>query len=78
MISIILPFRSLFYSSVLFILLVIAFISAFVLANEFSNVSWLLLIVTSSFLQKSAFLNSFSIYIISFLNWLSIGLKRDE
>lgn len=50
-IAISLSSRSLILSSVLFILLLIAFSSVFVFANDFSKFSWLLLIVSSSFLQ---------------------------
>ena len=76
-ISIILSSRSLIRSSALFILLFIAFRSAFVSVNEFSNFSWFLFIVLqySAFLSI-AFLNSFSIFVISFLNSVSIRLKR--
>lgn len=78
MISIILSSRSLTHSSALFILLFIAFSSAFILANEFSNFSWLLLIIFLSFLSNLsiAFLNSFNIFITSFLKLVSIRLKR--
>ena len=51
MISIVLAFRSLVHSSVLFSLLLIAFSSVFVLANEFLNFCWLLFIVSTSLLQ---------------------------
>ena len=76
-ISIILSSRS---SSALFILLFIAFSSAFISSNEFSNFSGLLT-ASSSFLQQSAFLliaflNSFSIFIIPLLNSVSVRLKK--
>ena len=67
-ISIILSSRSLILSSVFVILLFIVMSSVFISANEFSNFSWLLLIVSSSFLQLSAFL------LIAFLNSFSISL----
>ena len=65
-------------SSALFILLFIAFSSAFILANEFSNFSWLLLIIFRSFLSNLsiAFLNSFNIFITSFSNVVSVRLDR--
>ena len=47
--SIILYSKSLIHSSALFILLFIAFSSAFISANEFSNFSWVLSTVSSSF-----------------------------
>ena len=67
-------------SSALFILLFIAFSSAFISSNEFSNFSGLLT-ASSSFLQQSAFLliallNSFSIFIIPLLNSVSVRLKK--
>ena len=76
-ISIILSSRS---SSALFILLFMAFSSAFISSNEFSNFSGLLT-ASSSFLQQSAFLliaflNSFSIFIIPLLNSGSVRLKK--
>ena len=55
-IYIILSFRSFILSSALFILLLFAFSSAFLSANEFYNFSWLLLIVSSSFLWYSTFI----------------------
>ena len=67
-VSIILSSRSLILSSVFFILLFILMSSVFISANEFSNFSWLLLIISSSFLQLSAFL------LIAFLNSFSISL----
>ena len=79
MISIILSSRSLIHSSALFILLFIAFSSAFISVNEGSNFSWFLFIVSSSFLQQSAFLliaflvpSVFSLspfWILSLLDW---------
>ena len=76
-ISIILSSRS---SSALFIVLFIAFSSAFMSSNEFSNFSWPLT-ASSSFLQQPAFLliaflNSFSIFIIPLLNSVSVRLKK--
>ena len=79
-ISIILSSRSLILSSALFILFFIAFSSTFVLANEFSSFSRFLLIISSSFLQYSAFLSidficSFSIFISSFWNWCLLNWR---
>ena len=48
--------NALILSSALFILLLFAFSSAFLSANEFYNFSWLLLIVSSSFLWYSTFI----------------------
>ena len=67
-----LPYQ-LFFSSALFSLLFIAFSSVFISAIGLSNFDWLRFIVSSSLLQWSsflsiAFLNSFSIFITSFLN----------
>lgn len=81
MISIILSSISLIHSSSLFIPQFIAFSSAFLSENELSNFPWVLLIVSSLFLQYSTFLlivflNFFSIFIISVLKLLSIRLKR--
>ena len=81
MISIILSFRSLICSSILFTLLFIAFSSVFILAIELSSFDWLLFKVFSSLLQWSAFLliaflNSFSIFITYFLPSGSGRLER--
>ena len=81
MISVILSSRSLICFSALFILLFIAFSSAFVSASEFSNFSWFFFIVFSSFLQYSAvlliaFLNSFNSFVISFLKLVFVRLIR--
>ena len=77
-ISIFLSSRSLILSSVFVILLFILMSSVFISANEFSNFSWLLLIISSSFLQLSAFLliaflNSFSISLLPLLDWRSLS-----
>ena len=77
-ISIILSSRSLILSSVFVILLFILMSSVFISANEFSNFSWLLLIVSSSFLQLSAFLliaflNSLNISLLPLLDWRSLS-----
>ena len=76
-ISIILSSRSLILSSVFVILLFILMSSVFISANKLSNFSWLFLIVSSSFLQLSAFLliaflNSFSISLLPLLDWRSL------
>ena len=77
-VSIILSSRSLILSSVFFILLFILKSSVFISANEFSIFSWLLLVISSSFLQLSAFLliaflNSFSISLLPLLDWRSLS-----
>ena len=77
-ISIFLSSRSLILSSVFVILLFILMSSVFISANEFSNFSWLLLIVSSSFLQLSAFLliaflNSLNISLLPLLDWRSLS-----
>ena len=56
-ISIFLSSSSLIHSSALSSLLFIAFSSAFVPENEFSNFNWLLFIVSNSLLQWLAFLS---------------------
>uniref|UniRef100_A0A4X1UK17 Uncharacterized protein n=1 Tax=Sus scrofa TaxID=9823 RepID=A0A4X1UK17_PIG len=80
-ISIILSSTSLIRSSELFILFFIALSSVCISANEFSSFSWLLLILSSSFLKESALLlisslNSFSIFNTSLLNSMSVRLQR--
>ena len=77
-ISIFLSSRSLILSSVFVILLFILMSSVFISANEFSNFSWLLLIISSSFLQLSAFLliaflNSLNISLLPLLDWRSLS-----
>ena len=79
-ISIILSSRPFILSFMLSILLFIAFSSVFLSANEFANFSWFLSIFFSSFLKYFAFmliafLDSFSIFIISFWKLVSIRMK---
>ena len=86
-ITIILSSKSLIRSSALFILLFSASNSACTSASEFSNVSWLLLLLSSSFLKESALrfistlnyfifsLNPFSNFTSSFLKSVSVRLQ---